>query len=138
MTPQYYIAFVLDRAVHSPKGRIIIEAGVDVLAGPFATRVLAAQALRDTCAAHPRLAAFAALATALVSHAHEPPARIEVIAITPAMVDAYHARHAVALPWPLPVVSPAQTNTPDKTPKKTCARKRRRTQKKGEVLHATA
>jgi hypothetical protein len=112
MTPQYYLAFCLDRDITDNQQQVIVEAGIDLLAGPFSSREAAQAVMRATCQAHPRLAVFAALAAQLMGRHAVPLARIEVIPITAAMVADYNACHGVALPWPPPILSPDETNQP--------------------------
>lgn len=95
----YYVAFIVDHDLRVNK-TVIVEAGVDLLAGPFLTPDIAERAIRLACQRHPRLAAFAGLATFLVTTLHNAPARLEVIPVRQEQVLDYNARHDTALPWP--------------------------------------
>ena len=99
MSEVYYVAFVVDHDLRVNK-TVIIEAGVDLLAGPFLTPEVAERAIRLACQRHPRLAAFAGLATFLVTTLHKAPARLEVIPVRPEQVLDYNARHDTAISWP--------------------------------------
>ena len=134
MNQLFYIAFVVDHDI-TERGHIVVEAGIDLLAGPYPSRAVAETAIRTTCRAHPRLAAFAGLATYLTSTHGRSPVRIEVIPVSLAQLAHYNGRHAyAALPWPPPVVAPAMTAQMDRTPKKQTTTPSIR---KG-VAHATA
>ena len=92
MSQSYYIAFVVDQDI-AERGTVIVEAGVDLLAGPYPSEDAAARALRDTCVQHRRLAAFAGLAQFLCRDSATPPVRIEVISVSIARLARYNARH---------------------------------------------
>lgn len=117
MTTAYYVAFLVDQDIRE-RGQVVVEAGIDLLAGPYATHVDAMTAIRATCQAHPRLAAFAGLAAFLLRGKSTSPIRLEVIELTDAMVQRYTKRHQRALPWPPPVVAPTDTARITPTPKK--------------------
>lgn len=101
MTELFYIAFVVERDI--VEGReVVVEAGVDLLAGPFPTLLDAAAAMRDTCARYRARAAFAAMAAGIsVRGQRYPPAHISIIPVRQARCAQYNARHpAAALQWP--------------------------------------
>jgi hypothetical protein len=102
----YYVAFIVDHDLRV-NNTVIIEAGVDLLAGPFLTPDVAERAIRLACRRHPRLAAFAGLATLLVTNLHHAPARLEVIPVRPEHVRDYNRRHDTALTWPPALLPPA-------------------------------
>lgn len=117
MSQSYYIAFVVDHDI-AERGTVIVEAGVDLLAGPYPSEDAAARALRDTCVQHRRLAAFAGLAQFLCRDTATPPVRIEVISVSIARLARYNARHLKqAQGWPLRLALPTITNKPVATPK---------------------
>jgi len=116
MTTAFYIAFIVDYDIRA-RGQVAVEAGIDLLGGPYATHADAMAALRSTCQAHPRLAAFAGLAAFLVHGKGRPSIRLEVIEVTDVMVQRYAERHHHALPWPPPVVAPMDTAQFISTPK---------------------
>jgi len=106
MTDVYYVAFIVDHDLRI-NNTVIIDAGVDLLAGPFLTPDVAERAIRLACRRHPRLAAFAGLAHFLVTSQHKAPARLDVIAVRQDQVRAYNARHDAALAWPPALLPPA-------------------------------
>lgn len=114
MSLVFYVAFIVDHDIRE-RGRVVVEAGIDLLAGPYPSRALANAAVRDTCAAHPRLAAFAGLAAMVLGGDAAPPVRIAVIPVSDELVARYTSRHDLALPWPPPVVAPAVTARLDRT-----------------------
>ena len=116
MTTVFYIAFLVDHDIRE-RGKVVVDAGIDLLAGPYATHADAMAAIRATCRAHPRLAAFAGLAAFLMQGSDHPPIRLEVIEVTEAMVQRYVERYRSALPWPPPVVAPTDTARLIPTPK---------------------
>jgi len=108
MTQVYYVAFIVDRDLRV-NTTVVVEAGVDLLAGPFLDAETAERAVRLACRRHPRLAAFAGLASLLVGAQAEAPVRLAVIPVTRAQVAAYNARHDTEVAWPpslLPVPVP--------------------------------
>ena len=108
MTQVYYVAFIVDRDLRV-NTTVVVEAGVDLLAGPFLDAETAEQAVRLACRRHPRLAAFAGLASLMMGAQADPPVRMAVIPVSPAHVAAYNARHDTEVAWPpplLPVPSP--------------------------------
>jgi len=108
MNMVFYVAFVVEQEIRE-RGCVVVEAGIDLLAGPYPSRGMAQQAVREACRRHPRLAAFAGLAAMLLSAEKVIPVRIEVIPVGEEAVVRYNARHLAALPWPLPVVTPDET-----------------------------
>lgn len=104
----FYVAFIVDHDIHY-RNAVVVEAGVDLLAGPYPSRGEARSALRTTCALHPRLAAFAALATFIAKGRDDAPVRIEIIPVSETQLVRYNAIHAAALPWPPPVLMASQT-----------------------------
>ena len=119
MTTAFYLAFIVDHDIRE-RGHVVVEAGIDLLAGPYPTRAVAETAIRDTCRAHPRLAAFAGLATYLTGTHGRSPVRLEVIPVSLSQLADYNSRHThAALPWPPPVVAPTATAQVDRSPKKT-------------------
>lgn len=102
MNEVFYLGFIVDNDL-SMNSKVIVEAGVDLLAGPFPTQEVASRALRTTCEQHSRLAAFAALATFLVTQQHKVPARLEIIPLRREQVVAYNVRHGLDIPWPPPL-----------------------------------
>jgi len=119
MTTVFYLAFIVDHDIRE-RGHVVIEAGIDLLAGPYPTHAVAETAIRDTCRAHPRLAAFAGLATYLTGVHGQSPVRLEIIPISQSQLALYNGRHTqAAVPWPPPVVAPSVTALLDRSPKKT-------------------
>jgi len=105
MTDVYYIAFIVERDITAGRD-VVVEAGVDLLAGPFPTLQDAAAAMRETCVRHPTLSAFAALAACIsVQGQRRPSACISIIPVRQDHCVRYNARHAAALPWPPPPIS---------------------------------
>jgi hypothetical protein len=104
MTDVYYIAFVVERDIYEGK-ELVVEAGVDLLAGPFPTEVAAVASLRETFTRHPACSAFAALAAHIsVKGQRQPPAHISIIPVRQEHCARYNARHAISVPWPpLPI-----------------------------------
>ena len=134
MTTAFYLAFIVDYDIRE-RGHIVVGAGIDLLAGPYPSRAMAETAIRDACRAHPRLAAFAGLATYLTGGHGQSPVRIDVIQVSLAQLAHYNGRHNhAALPWPPPVVAPTVTAQVDRSPKKISTKPSVR---KG-VAHATA
>lgn len=125
MNMVFYIAFIVEREIHQ-RGRVVVEAGIDLLAGPYPSRGMAQQAIRATCRQHPRLAAFAGLAAVLMSEQEKSPVRIEVLPVTEDAVARYNARHQAALPWPPPVLAPGVTGQLDRVPRPTTPHKARK------------
>jgi len=99
MSEVYYVAFIVDRDL-CVNTTVIVEAGVDLLAGPFPTLADAEGAIRLTCRHYPRLAAFAGLATFLMTPQREAPVRLEVIPVRQEQVIGYNIRHHLNVPWP--------------------------------------
>ncbi len=114
MNEVYYVAFVVDHDLRVNK-TVIIEAGVDLLAGPFLTPEVAERAIRLACQRHPRLAAFAGLATFLVTNLHKVPARLEVIPVRQEQVVNYNARHTTEMAWPPALLPPHARPLPEQT-----------------------
>ena len=106
MNEVYYVAFIVDHDLRINK-TVIVEAGIDLLAGPFLTPDIAERAIRLACQRHPRLAAFAGLATFLVTSQHKAPARVDVIPVRPEQVHDYNRRHETQLPWPPALLAPS-------------------------------
>lgn len=104
MTEAWYIAFIVEREVFEGR-ELVVEAGVDLLAGPFPTEAAAVASLRETFARHPTCSAFAALAAHIaVKGQRQPPAHISIIPVRQEHCARYSARHAIAVPWPpLPI-----------------------------------
>jgi len=123
MNMVFYVAFVVEQEIRE-RGRVVVEAGLDLLAGPYPSRVMAQQAMRETCGRHPRLAACAGLAALLMRAEHMIPVRIDVIPVSEEAVARYNARHQAALPWPPPVLDASVTGRLDRIPKTTSKRKR--------------
>jgi|GEM_PF-6017303 len=117
MNMVFYVAFVVEQDIRE-RGRVVVEAGIDLLAGPYPSRGMAQQAIREVCRQHPRLAAFAGLAAMLVRAEQVPPVRIDVIPVGEEAVARYNARHQAALPWPPPVMVPVATARMEPSPKK--------------------
>ncbi len=103
MTELFYVAFIVDRDL-SLRETVVVDAGVDLLAGPYLDRATAEYAIRQVCQRHPRLAAFAGLATFLLTPDREAPVRMAVISVNQAQVVAYAHRHGTELPWPPPLM----------------------------------
>lgn len=100
MTDVFYIAFIVERDMFVGR-ELVVEAGIDLLAGPFPTEPAAVASLRETFARHPTCSAFAALAAHIsVKGQRQPPAHISIIAVRQDHCARYNARHATALPWP--------------------------------------
>jgi hypothetical protein len=119
MTTVFFLAFIVDHDIRE-RGHVVVEAGIDLLAGPYPTRAVAETAIREACRAHPRLAAFAGLATYLTGAHGRSPVRLEVIPVSFSQLVNYNDRHHhAALPWPPPVVTPTATAQIDRVPKKT-------------------
>jgi len=95
----YYVAFIVDHDL-CVNTTVIVDAGIDLLAGPFLTPEIARRAIRLACQRHPRLAAFAGLAHFLVTSQHTAPARLDIVSVRPEQVRDYNRRHDTALPWP--------------------------------------
>lgn len=109
MTSMFYVAFIVDHDIRH-RSAVVVEAGVDLLAGPYPTHEDAVSALRIACARHPRLTAFAALAAFISRSLDNAPVRIDVIPINETQVVRYNAIHPeVALSWPPPVLTSSQT-----------------------------
>lgn len=108
----YYVAFIIERdmafsdkvvTVNGKRKRIpipAIEAGVDLLAGPFGKREDAERAIVPTCWLYRKAAVFAALADLMTDSASTTPVRFEAIAVTEDQVDAYNVRHGTDVAWP--------------------------------------
>jgi hypothetical protein len=100
MTEVFFIAFIVERDIYEGK-ELVVEAGIDLLAGPFATEHTAVAELRETCARHPTCTFFAAMAGCIsVKGQRQPPAHISVIPVRQDHCIRYNVRHAAALPWP--------------------------------------
>jgi len=104
MSEVYYLALIVERDILAGR-EVVVEAGVDLLAGPFATEGDAVQAMGETCARYPRQAAFAAMAMHIsVQGRREPPAHIAVLPVHRSQCERYAARHRTTpLPWPPPL-----------------------------------
>ena len=122
MNMVFYVAFVVEQKIRE-RGRVVVEAGIDLLAGPYPSRGMAQQAIRGTCRQYPRLAAFAGLAAMLLSVEKVTPVRIEVLPVSEDAVARYNARHQAALPWPPPVLESDVTSRLDRSPKSKSRRK---------------
>jgi len=104
MTTVFYIAFIVDHDIRQRR-TVVVEAGVDLLAGPYPTHDDAVSALRVTCARHPRVTAFAALAAFFARGLDDAPVRIAVIPVSDKQVARYTTIHPEqALPWPPPAL----------------------------------
>jgi len=108
----FYVAFILDRdCVHEAQNRstVVMQGGVDLLAGPYQSEEAAKLAVPDACEISPR-ATFTAWLAQLRSISYQPPlARIEIIEVNREQVKRYNARHArekgiPKLPWPPPAL----------------------------------
>ncbi|MHB9129981.1 MAG: hypothetical protein ACYDBB_02690 [Armatimonadota bacterium] len=100
MTEVFYIAFIVERDIFEGR-ELVVEAGVDLLAGPFPTEAAAVTSLRETFTRYPTCSAFAALAAHIaVKGQRQPPAHISVIPVRQDHCVRYNARHAAVLPWP--------------------------------------
>lgn len=84
---------------------LVVESGIDLLAGPFPTVLAAASVMRDTCTRYPIISAFAALAAHIsVKGQQQPPAHISIIPVREDHCVRYNTRHVAALPWPPPPI----------------------------------
>ena len=103
MTQVYYVAFVVDRDLRV-NNTVVVEAGVDFLAGPFLDAETAERAIRLACQRHPRVAAFAGLASLMLGAQAASPVRMAVIPVSRAQVAAYNVRHDTEVAWPPPLL----------------------------------
>lgn len=120
MSTLYYVAFILDRAIRDgdPKKSqraVSVDAGIDLLAGPFENEGGATAALRRAIANFPRAAVLCSLAHHATNGDH-PPARIEVIPLTELQLARYNARHCndeefTPLEWPPRCIPPEKPIT---------------------------
>ncbi len=110
MQVYYYVAFILDTPIYQAS-QCVIDAGVDLLAGPFLSQEVAWRYYPAILRKHSRLAAFTFFAKYIHSESH---ARITVIPVTLKTVAAYNRKRwedkqANIIYWPLqpvPVYDP--------------------------------
>lgn len=95
----YYVAFIVDRTMRC--GNVVtMEAGVDLLAGPFDTMRTALNVIPTVRNGRRRWAASELLASLLETDYGEKPARFEAVRVTRRMVEDYNRRHDAFVPWP--------------------------------------